>query len=249
MSEPWPTDPNDPRLAGWYHTIELGPGLESRAHFDHRPVIDHFRIPDSLAGLTCLDIGTGDGFFAFEMERRGAERVVAVDLPRIGDCDWLPRMKPRLGPVADNHDWPRNFRLAHAMRGSRVEHRFLSIYDLSPYTLGVFDLVFCGSLLLHLQEPLRALHAIRSVTRHTAIIETAVDLELERTSPGRSVMAFGCPGPEVEAGEKNVYWQFTTPALQRMLEYADFATTEPHGTFLLPHDGVQATAVTARTGS
>jgi len=57
--------------------------------------------PTSLEGKTALDAGTGDGFFAFEMERRGAERVVAIDVARVADCDWLPRMKSRVGALAD----------------------------------------------------------------------------------------------------------------------------------------------------
>ena len=41
-----------------------------------------------LRGLRCLDVGTMDGFWAFEMERRGAAEVVALDLlPSFHDLD------------------------------------------------------------------------------------------------------------------------------------------------------------------
>ncbi len=242
---PLPSTPDDPRLAGWYNTIELGNGLLSRGHFDHRSVVDRYGIPRSLEGKTALDVGTGDGFFAFEMERRGAKRVVAIDVARVGDCDWLPRMRSRIGALSDVQSWPDHFRMAHAMRGSRVEHRYCSVYDLSPYTVGTFDVVFCGSLLVHLQNPLLALQRIRSVTRELAVVETAVDEEGEALLPGRPVMSFGAPGPESEAGDSNTFWLCSTAALRRMLEYADFAVTVPQGVFLLPPAGPKATSVVA----
>lgn len=242
-----PTTPDDPRLSGWYHTIDLGNGLASKGVFDHRPVADRYGFPVSLAGMTALDVGTGDGFFAFEMERRGADTVVAIDLATVGDCDWLPRMRPKLGHAGPDASWPRRFRMAHAMRGSKVDYRFASVYELSPYTVGTFDIVFCGSLLLHLQNPLKALTNIRSVTRNMAIIETTIDPELEKRFPDTPILSFGSPGKEDEPGKDNVYWMYTTAALRRMLAYADFAVTEPQGLFDLSEYGPTGTAVVAHT--
>lgn len=239
------TDPDDPRLSGWYHTMDFGGGLVTSGVYDHRPNVHRYGIPESLAGKTCLDVGTADGFFAFEMERRGAERVVAVDLASIGDCDWVPRMKVQIGGVATDHSWPERFHLAAEMLGSKVEHRFCSIYELSPYTVGRFDVVFCGSLLLHLQNPLEALIHIRSVTDEMAIVETTVERELEERAPGEPLMLFGSPDKEREAGEHNVHWRFTTAALQRMLAYADFSETVPQGLFELSPTGPTGTAVVA----
>ncbi|MGH9223794.1 MAG: class I SAM-dependent methyltransferase [Acidimicrobiales bacterium] len=251
MSRPVPVDmptgPDDPRLKGWYHTIELGDGMVSTGVYDLRPVADNYGLPKSMSGMTALDVGTGDGFFAFEMESRGAARVVAVDVPRIGDCDWLPSMRRQLGPTAKNHAWLSNFRVAHSMRQSSVEHKFCDIYDLSPWSVGIFDVVFCGSLLLHLQNPLRALHSIRSVTREMAVIETAIDADLEAAYPGQPLMRFGCPHQEAQPGESTYYWSFTTAALVRMLQYADFADVRPQGVFELPPTGVHATSVVAST--
>jgi tRNA (mo5U34)-methyltransferase len=136
--------------------------------------------------------------------------------------------------------------MAHAMRRSRVEHRFCSVYELSPYALGTtFDVVFCGSLLLHLQNPLIALHNIRSVTREMAIIETTIDRELEEKFPGRPFVSFGSVAEENEPGEHNVFWAMTTAGLQRMLRYADFARVEPQGIFDLGPNGPTATSVIA----
>ena len=249
MTGALPTDPDDPRLQGWYHTIDLGNGLVPRAVYDLRPVIDLYGIPASLAGMTVLDIGTGDGFFAFEMERRGADRVVAVDLARLGDCDWLPARRSEIGAAADNQDWPTHFRLARAMRRSSVEYRHANIYELSPYNVGTFDLVFCGSLLLHLQNPLQALLAIRSVTRTMAVIETSLDAKLEAQADlvERAVLGFGPPDREARDGENNVFWQFTSGALKKMLEFAGFARVDIQNVFKLPPTEALAASAVAYT--
>ena len=85
--------------------------------FDLRHQVGRYGLPDRLDGLRVLDVGTWDGFWAFEMERRGAE-VVALDLDDERDLDWPPRRRPASSPSA-----PRGagFRLAHEILGSKVE--------------------------------------------------------------------------------------------------------------------------------
>lgn len=63
----------------------------------------------------------------------------------------------------------------------------MSVYDLSAESVGTYDLVFCGSMLLHVTDPVRALWRIREVTRGTATSRRA----LRRTAvaePGRTFM-------------------------------------------------------------
>ena len=65
----------------WFHSIDFGQdvvtsGWKSHSHLEGE--VKSFRLPD-LRGKTVLDINTWDGFFAFEAERRGASRVVALD--------------------------------------------------------------------------------------------------------------------------------------------------------------------------
>ncbi|HEV2771726.1 MAG TPA: class I SAM-dependent methyltransferase [Thermoleophilaceae bacterium] len=238
MPEALPTSPDDERLRGWYHTIELGDGLVSRGIYDHRPIVDCYGLPKSLRGKTALDVGTWDGFWAFELERRGADRVVAVDIPSFEDFDWLPWIRESLGALRATRP---HFDLAHAMRRSRVEHQSCSVYDLSPEQVGTFDVVFCGSLLLHLQNPLRALVNIRSVTNELAIIETLLDPELDPYD--RPWLAFGHREVEARLGEAAVYWKFSTRALREMMEYAGFSSTQPLAPFSLPPAGPQVVSV------
>jgi 2-polyprenyl-3-methyl-5-hydroxy-6-metoxy-1,4-benzoquinol methylase len=232
VRESAPTRADDPRLADWYHTVELGNGLCSTAPFDLRSTVDLHGFPESLEGKTALDVGTCDGFWAFEMERRGADRVVAIDVERWADFDWFPWVRESKSERALNRRMDNGFWLAHAMRGSRVEHRFCSVYDLSPDSVGTFDVVFCGSLLMHLQNPLGALVNIRSVTREMAIVATLLSEEVEQAAPDKPWLSFGHRWPDLEKGAKRqlgsscVYWHVNTRGLRELMEYAGFARTE-----------------------
>src|ERR1700741_5215150 len=79
----------------WYHTIELAPGLVTPGRVDTRPVVSRALLPPSFAGLRCLDVGTWDGFGAFEMERGGAAEVPALDVPDPYRWDWPARARIR----------------------------------------------------------------------------------------------------------------------------------------------------------
>ncbi len=237
-----PKSQDDPRLQGWYHTIDLGGGLVSRGAYDQRSIVDRYGIPASLAGKTALDIGSYDGFWAFELERRGASHVTAIDVERLGDFDWIPSMRSALGAAAETRS---HFALAHAMRGSRVERRICSVYDLSPERAGMFDVVFCGDVLLHLFSPFQALLNIRSVTREVAIIQTSLDPQLESEHPAMPWLRFGARHLEKKIGEHCTYWFFNTAALREMMEYAGFRSTEPRETFTIP-GGPLSTSVIGR---
>src|SRR4051812_31224950 len=63
----------------WWHTIDLGQGVVTPGATDTRARIHQTGLPANLAGWSVLDIGAWDGFFSFECERRGADRVVALD--------------------------------------------------------------------------------------------------------------------------------------------------------------------------
>jgi tRNA (mo5U34)-methyltransferase len=133
------------------------------------------------------------------------------------------------------------------MRRSRVEHRVCSVYDLSPDWVGTFDIVFCGSLLLHLQNPLGALVNIRSVTDELAIIETAVEPEADRYD--QPWVVFGHRESEERLGEACVYWRFSTRGLREMMEYAGFGSTQPLPPFFLPPAGPKVVPVIGYPGS
>lgn len=145
----------------WYHTLELAPGVVTPGYFDLRSSVAELPWPD-VRGRRCLDVATFDGFYAFELERRGAAEVIAIDLDDAADLDWLPREVPA-GLERGRERIGAGFRVAHAALGSRVQRVTASVYDLDPRVHGTFDVVVCGALLQHLRDPFGALMAIRGV--------------------------------------------------------------------------------------
>lgn len=160
----------------WYHTFDLPGGVTTPGLFDHRAAVERLLLPDDLSGLRCLDAASADGFFAFELRRRGAAEVVSIDLDDPARRDW--QGPPGIGArfVADRGRARAAFDLVHEVTGLDVERRDLSVYDLSPTEVGTFDLVFMGNVLLHLRSPQEALHAIRSVTRRWFVSYEAITL-------------------------------------------------------------------------
>ena len=229
--------PGDSLLAGWYHTIELGSALVTNGAYDHRLVVDRYGFPESLSGKRVLDVGTADGFFAFEMERRGADEVVAMDVDGWEAVDALPTVD------TSDRQWTgrAHFELARRALGSRVRLVSCSVYELSPETAGIFDVVFCGSLLLHLHNPLLALTNIRSVTRELAVVETAHDPHLEATVPATPALRFGAREIEQAAGSELgsncLYWWMNSAGLVEMMTYAGFGSVTALEPFQLPPAG------------
>jgi tRNA (mo5U34)-methyltransferase len=157
----------------WYHTVDLGDGRTTPGIYDIRPYLRAYGLPRNLSGKTVLDVGAASGFFSFELESRGAA-VTATDLPAWAAHDFGPLFQPELTGRNAEQYLHAPFELAHRLRGSGVQRRLLNIYDLSPDNVGTFDLVFCGSVLVHLTDPVRALWRLRSVTRGAAIISTVI---------------------------------------------------------------------------
>ena len=68
------------REIDWFHSIDLGDGIVTPGREGATAAkLERIGLPESLAGRSVLDVGAWDGFFAFEAERRGAERVLATD--------------------------------------------------------------------------------------------------------------------------------------------------------------------------
>jgi tRNA (mo5U34)-methyltransferase len=139
------------RAHDWWHVIELESGVVTPGGWDLRPTALELPWPD-VAGKRCLDVGTADGFWAFELERRGAAAVVATDLP----SSFQSKARAR-------------FELARELRGSRVVYEERDVYDVD----GEYDVVFMGFVLQMLRDPLRALAAVRSVcSGHLLLLDT-----------------------------------------------------------------------------
>jgi tRNA (mo5U34)-methyltransferase len=211
----------------WYHTLDLAPGLETPGYFDLRPLLPGFPLPPSLSGRRCLDVGTFDGFWAFEMERRGANEVVGIDVLDPRRWDWPAESEAATrDAIGARKARGAGFEVARRALGSAVERRELSVYELDPAEIGSFDLVYVGSLLLHLRDPIGALERVRAVCSGQLLLCDAVQGGLARLHRR--------PVARLDAVGRPWWWRPNLRALVRMVESAGFALTRPPQRVRLP---------------
>jgi tRNA (mo5U34)-methyltransferase len=189
----------------WYHSIPLGNGVVT-------PGVDHtsdrltkLRLPEDLTGKTVLDVGAWDGFFSFEAERRGAAQVLATDSFSWSGEGW--------GTKA-------GFDLARSVLGSNVEDKEIDVLDLSPESVGVFDVVMFLGILYHMKHPMLALERVFGVTGELLVMSTFVDMTWRR----RPAAAF-YPGTEANDDATN-WWGPNPAAVVAMLRTAGFRRVE-----------------------
>ncbi len=222
----------------WFHSIDLGHGVVTPGHKDPAELgreLDAMALPD-LRGKSVLDIGGWDGFFAFEAERRGAARVGIVDhymwaMDSPGQQAYWRRCRdegaaPR--PYHETEYWhpdelpgKRGFDLAHEALGSSVEPFVLDFMDCDLDVLGAWDVVLYLGVLYHMEDPLRALRRVASITRELAVVETeAVTIP---AFEHEAIWRF-FPGAELN-GDVSNWWAPNVAALEGALAAAGFAAT------------------------
>jgi tRNA (mo5U34)-methyltransferase len=209
----------------WYQRISLPGGVTTPGRIDTQRALERIPFPETLEGKRALDIGTQDGFWAFEMERRGAAEVVATDV-----ADWMKGDRPLLArenpPPETSNGEPTAFEIAHRALGSKVERREISIYDLSPEAIGEFDFVFLGSILIHLRDPIGAMAAARTVTKGELLVNDGISFPLTMLRPGR---------PATRLVGSGGWWSVPNLAgLKRMVEAAGFEIEDSGGPYRLP---------------
>jgi tRNA (mo5U34)-methyltransferase len=205
----------------WYHTIELAPGVVTPGWFDTRATVRQLPFPPSLVGKRCLDVATFDGFWAFEMERRGAADVHAIDILDPRRFDWpVTSEEKTVAAMARRKEGGRGFDVAHRALGSSVTFEERSVYDLDPAEIGEFDFVYVGSLLLHLRDPVRALERVRSVCRGQLLLVDNVHLPLTILHPRSAVADF-------DGGGRPWWWRPNVTALARWVTTAGFVLDRP----------------------
>ena len=213
----------------WYHTLELAPGIVTPGWFDLRPIVDSLPWPD-VRGKRCLDVGTYDGFLAFELERRGAAEVIATDISDPSGWDLPVRTRARAEETiaqAAGEKTGQGFEIAKRALDSSVERVEVSIYDLSPEQLGTFDVVTCGSLLLHLRDPVRGVEAIRGVCGGRFLSTETVRL-------GLGLVHRRQPVAELMGGERGQWWIPNAAGHRMMLSAGGFDVERAFGPYAIP---------------
>lgn len=212
----------------WYHAIDLGGGLVTPGTFDIRPHLAGYGFPADMTGLKVLDVGPASGFFSFEFERRGAT-VTALELRSPLDKDWVG------GPLTVEHRLARNggrylfdervvgqrldFPVAAKLLNSKVRRVFAKIYDVDQALPGErFDLVFCGSILNHVANPMAALAAVRRVADRI-IVANPFEPDVDQTIPNARLI--GRQGRGLSS-----WWLPTIACMEEMLHAAAFTGVE-----------------------
>jgi tRNA (mo5U34)-methyltransferase len=143
-------------LGDWFQNMNLGGVQTAPQHFlgDYPACkwrsFEH-AIPADLTGKSVLDIGCNAGFYALEMKRRGAARVVGID----SDDTYLAQA-----------------RFAAEVAGQEIEFRNLDVYRVADLR-EKFDLVLFMGVLYHLRHPLLALDLLwEHVVRDTLVFQS-----------------------------------------------------------------------------
>ena len=204
----------------WYHTLELEPGLVTEGVFDLRPYVHKYGLPERMDGMRVLDVGTFDGFWAFEMERRGAN-VVAIDVQDDRDFDWPANRRPE-----QFTERPQGacFEIAKEVFDSKVDRRVSSVYNATPEELGTFDLVFCGSVLIHLRDQVLALERIAALCDDLFI-------SVEAYSRALSLLPFAAARYRALRKRSVVFWEPNLGAWREMMISAGFRSIDQRERF------------------
>ena len=167
------------KLGPWFHNVPLTRTIGTRPELPEHPAnrwsaIDPF-VPRDLTGKTVLDIGVNAGFFSLELKRRGAARVIGIDI--------IPFI---LAQTRFTSHW---FELP-------IELLEWDVYDVD--SLGTFDVVVFLGVLYHLKHPLYALEKIEKACSGTFYFQSVVrgclgDFEPEEDYPISETAVFDRP--------------------------------------------------------
>ncbi len=144
-------------LGEWFHNLDLYGVRTAPNHFlgDFPQIKWKYispAIPADLTGATVLDIGCNGGFYSIELKRRGAKRVVGMDI----DDRYLNQA-----------------RFAADTLGLEIEFLKRSVYQVDELP-GQFDFVLFLGVFYHLRYPLYALDKVVKKVGGQLVFQTMV---------------------------------------------------------------------------
>ena len=212
--------------APWFYRFDFSNGVSSESS---HPLVDEIHqvradlifpyLDKRLAGqyeqINCIDIGCHEGWFSSQLAARGVNKVLGLDV-RDEHLD-------RASLIGELSDLP------------QMSFDKCNVYDLNAEKLGTFELTFFVGVLYHLDNPVGALAAVRSVCSGMCVIETQVARESAplsctwgadealRSGPGVAVVH---SDPNHVEGDRSVVLVPTLEALKEILYAVGFKSIE-----------------------
>jgi tRNA (mo5U34)-methyltransferase len=145
------------QLGEWFHNIDLNGVPTAPTHFlGDFPRVKWKQIspaiPQDLQGASVLDVGCNAGFYSVELKKRGAGRVLGVDV----DDRYLNQA-----------------RFVAETLGQQIEFQKCSVYEVQNIP-GEFDYVLFMGVFYHLRYPLYALDNLIKKVKGRLVFQTMV---------------------------------------------------------------------------
>jgi len=211
--EPWLQGPfflgGDLVIGGTWRTDQRWVGLGAQ-------------VPESLAGMRVLDIGSNAGYDCFMFKHRGAEYVLGCE----------------------PHGFIAQARFLESIYKSGADFRQIGWQQLSPTEHGQFDLVHCNGVLYHEPNPVLTLQALRRMLRPGGLLVlgtmTLADVELSELARFVPDTYFGDPSWWWVPGRMCVRWMLEATGF--VVEYEFGHHPGPPGEFQLTNCYFRAVA-------
>jgi tRNA (mo5U34)-methyltransferase len=209
-------------LAPWFQNVDLHGVPTAPAHaLGDYPALKWRRVsphlPTDLSGRTVLDIGCNAGFYSVEMKKRGAARVLGLDVDPI---------------------YLEQARFVAATLEVEIELRQMNVYEVASLRER-FDVVLFMGVLYHLRHPLLALDLIHEhVARDLLVCQSLLrgsdaPLAVPPDHPFSETAVFDDPRfPHLSfiedrySGDPTNWWIPNRACLLAMLRSAGFTATE-----------------------
>jgi len=188
-----------------YHTLKFPNGYVLKGRWDMSKCLQYFQIPDDLTGKTVLDIGPANGYFSFEMYKRGAKEVVALDV--YDDC------------------WSEDL---NTLMNTKVKFIKKSITTIDE-SFGKFDIVFCSNMLQHHSDLPGNIERIKMLTKEMAILCIGIMGDSNNKVPLARFV--GGPGGLGGGSYLGFYWKPNMKCFIDIAKFAGFSNVKEISTF------------------
>lgn len=157
------------RLAPFHHRIALPHGLNTcDPNLSHKK-IQYNRLNSlvkrafpllleiyggTLKGKRILDVACNCGGFSIEAAKLGADYVLGID-------------------IVEHYIKQANF-IKSVLNFNQIDFKCMDMNDMTPSTMGKFDITFCFGILYHMDNPILSMQRLSSVTKHIMLVDTSI---------------------------------------------------------------------------